>query len=70
MLSFTKQSTYATAEVADNITKRLDKLTEEYEGFHYSTMMDQGDYIYMIINAILKSLLLGALFAIIILLYF
>lgn len=70
MLSFTKQSTYATAEVADNITKRLDKLTEEYEGFHYSTMMDQGDYIYMIINAILKSLLLGALFAIIILFLF
>ena len=63
MLSFTKQSTYATAKVAENITDRLDQLTEEYDGFHYSTMMDQGDYIYLIINSILKSLLLGALFA-------
>lgn len=70
MLSFTKQSTYATATVSDSIQKRLDELTEEYEGFHYSTMMDQGDYIYLIINSILKSLLLGALFAIIILFVF
>lgn len=70
MLSFTKQSTYATAKVAENITDRLDQLTEEYDGFHYSTMMDQGDYIYLIINSILKSLLLGALFAVIILFLF
>lgn len=70
MLSFTKQSTYATAEVAQNIQDRLDQLVEEFDGFHYSTMMDQGDYIYMIINSILKSLLLGAVFAIIILFIF
>ena len=70
MLSFTKQSTYATATVSDSIQKRLDELTKEYEGFHYSTMMDQGDYIYLIINSILKSLLLGALFAIVILFVF
>ncbi|MCH5281984.1 MAG: efflux RND transporter permease subunit, partial [Lachnospiraceae bacterium] len=70
MLSFTKQSTYATATVSDSIQEKLDELTEEYEGFHYSTMMDQGDYIYLIINSILKSLLLGALFAIIILFVF
>lgn len=70
MLSFTKQSTYATATVSDSIQEKLDELTEEYEGFHYSTMMDQGDYIYLIINSILQSLLLGALFAIIILFVF
>lgn len=70
MLSFTKQSTYATATVSDSINEKLEELCEEYEGFHYSTMMDQGDYIYMIINSILQSLLLGALFAIIILFIF
>ncbi|MBP3458192.1 MAG: efflux RND transporter permease subunit [Lachnospiraceae bacterium] len=70
MLSFTKQSTYATATVSDSIQEKLEELSGEYEGFHYSTMMDQGDYIYMIINSILQSLLLGALFAIIILFVF
>lgn len=70
MLSFTKQSTYATATVSDSISEKLDELCDEYEGFHYSTMMDQGDYIYMIISSILQSLLLGALFAIIILFVF
>lgn len=70
MLSFTKQSTSATATVSDSIAEKLDELTEEYDGFHYSTMMDQGDYIYMIINSIMQSLLLGALFAIIILFVF
>lgn len=70
MLSFTKQSTYATATVSDSIQEKLEQLSEEYEGFTYSTMMNQGDYIYMIINSILQSLLLGALFAIIILFVF
>lgn len=70
MLSFTKQSTYATATVSDSIQDKLEELSGEYEGFTYSTMMNQGDYIYMIINSILQSLLLGALFAIIILFVF
>lgn len=70
MLSFTKQSTYATATVSDSIEEKLQELSEEYEGFHYATMMDQGDYIYMIIDSIMQSLLLGALFAIIILFVF
>lgn len=70
MLSFTKQSTYATATVSDSIGEKLEELAEKYEGFHYSTMMDQGDYIYLIIHSILKSLLMGAVFAIIILFVF
>ncbi len=70
MLSFTKQSTYATATVSDSIAERLDELVEEYDGFHYSIMMDQGDYIYLIIDSIMSSLLWGALFAIIILFLF
>lgn len=70
MLSFSKQSTYATATVSNNIKTELEALEDEYEGFHYSTMMDQGDYIYMIINSILQSLLLGAVFAVIILYLF
>ena len=70
MLSFTKQSTYATATVSDSIAEKLDELVEEYNGFHYSIMMDQGDYIYLIIDSIMSSLLWGALFAIIVLFLF
>ncbi|MBQ8189251.1 MAG: efflux RND transporter permease subunit [Lachnospiraceae bacterium] len=70
MLSFTKQSTYATATVSDSISEKLEELEKEYEGFHYSIMMDQGDYIYLIIDSIMSSLLWGALFAIIVLFLF
>lgn len=70
LLSFTKQSTYATAEVSGNIQARMDELSEEYEGLRFVPLMDQGDYIYLVVNAILENLLLGALFAIIILFLF
>ena len=40
------------------------------EGLTFTTMMDQGDYIYLIIGAIAESLGYGALFAVIILLLF
>ena len=41
--TFTKQSTYATAEVSDNITRRLGQLSEEYDGLDFHPLMDQGD---------------------------
>ena len=68
--SFSKQSTYATAEVSDNITARFAQLEQEYPGLHFTSLMDQGEYIYIIINAILSSLGWGALFAIVILYLF
>ena len=56
IVSFNKQSAYATAE--------------EYDGLHFVPLMDQGDYIYIIINSILSSLGWGALFAVLILYLF
>ncbi|MCI5485623.1 MAG: efflux RND transporter permease subunit [Clostridiales bacterium] len=69
-LSFEKQSTYATAGATKNINARFRQLEEQYPGLHFVALMDQGDYIYMIVNNILRSLLLGALFAILILFLF
>ncbi len=63
IVSFNKQSAYATAEVSDNIQARCDALEKEYDGLHFVPLMDQGDYIYIIINSILSSLGWGALFA-------
>ena len=70
IITFTKQSTYATAAVSNSIREKLNELTDQYPGFHYAMMMDQGDYIYLIVNSILKSLLFGAIFAILILFVF
>jgi len=70
MLSFEKQSTYATAETTNNINERFRELEQEYPGLKFVSLMDQGDYIYLIVDSILSSLLLGALFAIIVLYLF
>lgn len=70
IVSFNKQSTYATAEVSDNINSRFRELEAEYEGLSFVPLMDQGDYIYLIINSILSSLGWGALFAVLILYLF
>ncbi len=70
ILSFTKQSTYATADVSDNINKCFEELQGKYDGLHFTSLMDQGSYIYIVVNSVLQNLLFGALLAILILLFF
>lgn len=70
VFSFSKQSDAATATVSENIAKKLNSLTQENEGLHFTTLMDQGDYIDIIINSVLQNLLMGAVLAIIILYLF
>ncbi len=70
LLSFTKQSNYATAQVSDNINAKFAELSNETEGLAFTNLMSQGDYIYMIVNSVLQNLLYGAVLAIIILFIF
>lgn len=70
VFSFSKQSDAATATVSENIAKKLNSLTQKNEGLHFTTLMDQGDYIDIIINSVLQNLLMGAVLAIIILYLF
>ncbi|MDR0350423.1 MAG: efflux RND transporter permease subunit, partial [Coriobacteriales bacterium] len=70
LLSFSKQSERATTEVADNILKKFDELSESYPGLVFTPLLNQGDYIYIVMNSITSDLLWGALFAVIILLLF
>ena len=70
LLSFTKQSNYATAEVSNNITDRFQTLETQYEGLSFVPLMDQGDYIYLIVDTILSSLLWGAVFSVVVLFLF
>ena len=70
VVSFTMQSDAATAEVSDNISKALKDLTKQYPDLHFTTLMDQGDYIHLIVDSVISNLLWGALFAIAVLLLF
>lgn len=70
LLTFSKQSNYPTATVSNHLADKFAELEAEYTGLTFTTLMDQGDYIYLIIGSILSSLGWGALFAILILLFF
>ena len=70
MLSFEKQSTYATAETTNNINAHFRELEKEYPGLKFVSLMDQGDYIYLVVESILSNLFLGALFSVLILFIF
>lgn len=70
LLSFTKQSMYATATVCDNILEKFETLETEHKDVTFTPLMNQGEYIHLIINSVLKNLLLGAVLAILILFFF
>ncbi|WP_373115999.1 efflux RND transporter permease subunit [Holdemania massiliensis] len=70
MLSFQKSSTASTADVCKALHKTFEKLSGQYEGLHFSTLMDQGVYIDMIVNSVLENFLYGAILAVIVLILF
>ncbi|WP_322170496.1 efflux RND transporter permease subunit [Acutalibacter caecimuris] len=70
LLSFTKQSTYSTAQVSKNILERFRQLSDSYEGLRFTPLSDQGDYIYIVVDTVLQNLVLGAALAVLILLLF
>ncbi|MBT2690418.1 efflux RND transporter permease subunit [Bacillus sp. ISL-47] len=72
LLSVLQQSDANTAEVSEEFIKKLDDLLdqEQYEGIDSEVLFDQGDYINLAIGNISNSLLLGGLFAMIVLFFF
>ena len=70
LLSFSKQSDTPTAEVSDNILEAFDDLSGEYDGLSFHVLSDQGEYIDIVIQGVLRNLLIGAILAILILLLF
>ena len=70
MIAFEKQSTASTAEVAANITAESERLMAENPRLKVTEMMNQGDYINMIVDSVLKNLLWGGALAVLILLLF
>ncbi|MBC5581213.1 efflux RND transporter permease subunit [Anaerofilum sp. BX8] len=70
LLSFQKQSTASTTAVADRIEKEIAVLMAENEGLHVTPLMNQGDYIHLIIDSVLQNLVIGGLLAILVLIFF
>lgn len=70
VLSVFKSSTAGTNEVSKNIAAAISELEEQYPRLSVLTLMDQGDYITMIINGVLQSMIVGAALAILILALF
>ncbi len=70
LLSFSKQSAYATATVSDSIEERFRALEQTYPGLSFTSLMSQGDFIHMAISSVVENLLIGAALAILILFLF
>ncbi|MCF2679421.1 efflux RND transporter permease subunit [Faecalicatena contorta] len=70
MFSIQKQTGYSTGDVSDRVLEKLAKIEKENPEIQAVTLMDQGIYIDMIVNSVLKNLIYGAVLAIIILLVF
>ncbi len=70
MFTMQKQSGYSTGDVSDALMDRFDELEAANEGLHISVLMDQGVYIDLVVDAVVQNLLIGAVLAILILLFF
>lgn len=70
VLSFSKSSNTASSTVCENINAKLDSLSKEVDGLHFTNLYNEGDYINLVINSVLQNLLMGAVLAIIILFLF
>ncbi len=70
MLSVYKSPTSSTTDVTKGVEKLLKEMGEEDAEFNYIILNNQGDLIEYMIMSIVQNLLLGALFAILVLLLF
>ena len=70
VLSIFKNSSVGTNELSGNASAAIRRIMEEDEGTTVVTLMDQGEYIALIVDEIVKNMGLGALLAIIVLAVF
>ncbi|TCT14315.1 multidrug efflux pump subunit AcrB [Natranaerovirga pectinivora] len=65
-----KQTEYTTADVARDVRAKVADIMENNDGVEIVTLMDQGEYIDIVLNSITMNLLFGGILAILILLIF
>ena len=70
ILSVFKASTSGTNEVSKQVSAAVNKLETTYPGLNIMVMMDQGEYIDIIVGSVVSNMVIGAALAIIILALF
>lgn len=70
LMAIYKSSTANTSAVSGNISDAFEELEGKYKGLSCTPLMDQSDYIDIIVSTVLQSMLLGAILAIIVLALF
>lgn len=70
ILSIAKQNEYSTKAVSDRLTDKFEEIQEQDEKVSFTTLMDQGMYIDLVVDSVLSNLVMGAVLAVIILLFF
>lgn len=70
VFSVSKASTAGTSAVSKTLHKAMAQLQSETPGLHLTPLMDQGDYIKIIVDSVLSNLGWGALLAIVVLALF
>lgn len=70
ILSFSKQSTASTSNVSDLLNEQIAELQASDDKVHITPLMDQGDYIHLIVENVLSNLVFGGLLAVFVLLLF
>lgn len=70
MLSFQKQSNFSISDVSDSINERIATLKDKNVGLNIIPLLDQGEYIDIVVDSVLNNILYGGLLAILILFIF
>ena len=70
VLAVYKASAAGTSAVSDNVNAAFDRMQKEQKGLEVTTLMDQGEYINVIISSVFSNLIWGAILAFLVLLLF
>lgn len=70
VLAVYKSSTAGTSSVSNEIRDTCEELKKDYKGLTFTSIMDQGDYIRIIISSVFSNLFWGAVLAILVLFLF
>lgn len=69
-ISIQKQTEYATSQVSQDVRDKIEEIQEQYPDTSIITLLDQGEYIDVVVSSIGMNLVYGGLLAIIILFVF
>lgn len=69
-LTVQKQTEYVTSDISNRIHEKMKSLSHQYQDLRMVTLMDQGEYIDIVMNSLQMNLIVGGLLAIGILLLF